>query len=54
LDESLSRAQKRADSGVQHLLLGGELDVETPALAELTAAANPTGTDSSLEFLNPD
>ncbi|MBW2224113.1 MAG: hypothetical protein JRF54_07815, partial [Deltaproteobacteria bacterium] len=39
LDESLSYARKRANSGVPHLLLGGELDVETPALAELTAAA---------------
>jgi len=39
LDESLSHARKRANSGVPHLLLGGELDVETPALAELTAAA---------------
>jgi outer membrane protein assembly factor BamB len=39
LDESFSYAQKRAKFGAQHLLLGGELDVETPALAELTAAA---------------
>ena len=39
LDESFSHARKRADSGVQHLLLGADLDVETPALAELTAAA---------------
>jgi len=39
LDESLSYARKSANSGVQHLLLGGELDVEIPALAELTAAA---------------
>jgi outer membrane protein assembly factor BamB len=39
LDESLSHAQKRANFGVPHLLLGGELDVEAPALAELTAAA---------------
>ena len=39
LDESLSHAQKRASFGVPHLLLGGELDVEAPALAELTAAA---------------
>ena len=39
LDESLSYAQKRTNSGVPHLLLGGDLELETPALAELTAAA---------------
>ena len=39
LDESLSYARKQARSGVPHLLLGRELDVEAPALAELTAAA---------------
>ncbi len=38
VDESLSYGQKRASSGVSYLLLGGELDLETPALAELTAA----------------
>ena len=38
LDESLSYAQKRTGSGVPHLLLGAELELETPALAELTAA----------------
>jgi outer membrane protein assembly factor BamB len=39
LDESLSYAKKRTSSGIPHLLLGGGHDVETPALAELTAAA---------------
>jgi outer membrane protein assembly factor BamB len=39
LDESLSYARKQARSGVPHLLLGRKLDVEAPALAELTAAA---------------
>lgn len=38
-DESLSYAEKRHDSAIRHLMLGGELDVETPALTELTAAA---------------
>ena len=38
LDESLSYAGKCGSSGVQRLLLGGGLDVEAPALAELTAA----------------
>jgi outer membrane protein assembly factor BamB len=53
LDESLSYAQKRADSGVQHLLLGGELDVETPALAELTAAAAALAIGSKPKVLLP-
>ncbi len=38
-DESHSYAEKRRDSAIQRLMLGGELDVEIPALAELTAAA---------------
>ena len=37
-DESPSHARKRANLGVANLLLGAELDVEIPALAELTAA----------------
>ena len=53
LDESLSYAQKRADSGVQHLLLGGELDVETPALAELTTAAAALAIGSKPKVLLP-
>lgn len=38
LDESFSYAEKRANSGVSHLLLGRKLELEIPALAELTAA----------------
>ncbi len=38
-DETFSYAEKRHDSAIRHLILGGELDVETPALTELTAAA---------------
>jgi outer membrane protein assembly factor BamB len=38
LDESFSYAEKRASSGVAHLLLGRKLEIEIPALAELTAA----------------
>jgi outer membrane protein assembly factor BamB len=38
LDESFSYAEKRARSGVSHLLLGRKLELEIPALAELTAA----------------
>ena len=53
LDESLSYAQKRARSGVQHLLLGGELDVETPVLAELTAAAAALAIGSKPKVLLP-
>jgi outer membrane protein assembly factor BamB len=38
-DESLPYAEKRQDFAIRQLMLGGELDVEIPALAELTAAA---------------
>jgi outer membrane protein assembly factor BamB len=53
LDESLSTAQKRTDSGVQRLLLGGRLDVETPALPELTAAAAALAIGSKRKALLP-
>ena len=53
LDESLSYANKRTDSGVQHLILGGELDLETPALAELTAAAAALAIGSKPKVLLP-
>ncbi|MFW2389835.1 MAG: PQQ-binding-like beta-propeller repeat protein [Polyangiales bacterium] len=53
LDESLSYAQKRADSGVQHLLLGQEVDVETPALADLTAAVAGLAIGSKRKALLP-
>ena len=53
LDESLSYAQKRPDSGVQHLLLGQDLDLETPALADLTAAAAALAIGSKRKVLLP-
>ncbi len=53
LDESLSTAQKRTDSGVQRLLLGGQLDVEIPALPELTAAAAALAIGSKRKALLP-
>ena len=53
LDESLSTAQKRTDSGVRRLLLGGQLDVEIPALPELTAAAAALAIGSKRKALLP-
>jgi outer membrane protein assembly factor BamB len=53
LDESLSYARKRADSGVQHLLLGRKADVETPPLADLTAAAAALAIGSKRKALLP-
>lgn len=53
LDESLSTAQKRTDSGIQRLLLGGQLDVEIPALPELTAAAAALAIGSKRKALLP-
>ena len=53
LDESLSYAQKRANFGVANLLLGAELDVEIPALAELTAATAALAIGSKRKALLP-
>lgn len=53
LDESLAHAWKRANSGAQHLLLGGALEVETPALADLTAAAAALAIGSKRKVLLP-
>lgn len=53
LDESLSTAKKRTDSGIQRLLLGGQLDVEIPALPELTAAAAALAIGSKRKALLP-
>jgi len=53
LDESLSYAQKRTSSGVPHLLLAREIDVETPALAELTAAAAALAIGAKRKVLLP-
>ena len=53
LNEPLSYAEKRPNSGVSHLLLGRDLDVETPALAELTAAAAALAIGSKRKALLP-
>ncbi len=53
LDESLSYAKKHTSSGIPQLLLGGELDLETPALADLTAAAAALAIGSKPKVLLP-
>ncbi|MDH3199279.1 MAG: PQQ-like beta-propeller repeat protein [Myxococcales bacterium] len=53
LDESVSHAQKRTNSGVPRLLLGSELDVEVPALAELTAATAALAIGAKRKVLLP-
>ena len=53
LDESLSYAHNRANSGIPHLLLGGDRGVETPALAELTAAAASLAIGAKRKVLLP-
>jgi len=53
LDESVSYAQKRMNSGVARLLLGGELDVEVPALPELTAATAALAIGAKRKVLLP-
>ncbi len=53
LDESVSHARKRSNSGVSHLLLGGELDIEVPALAELTAATSTLAIGAKRKVLLP-
>ncbi len=53
LDKSVSHAQKRTNSGVPRLLLGGELDVEVPALAELTAATSALAIGAKRKVLLP-
>jgi len=53
MDESVSYAQKRMNSGVARLLLGGELNVEVPALAELTAAAATLAIGAKRKVLLP-
>jgi outer membrane protein assembly factor BamB len=53
LDESVSYAEKRANSGVPRLLLRGELDVEVPTLAELTAATAALAIGAKRKVLLP-
>ncbi|MDH3845143.1 MAG: hypothetical protein OES69_14470, partial [Myxococcales bacterium] len=53
LDKSVSHAQERTNSGVPRLLLGGELDVEVPALAELTAATSALAIGAKRKVLLP-
>lgn len=53
MDESLSYVQNRADSGVQQLLLGRKADIETPPLADLTAAAAALAIGSKRKALLP-
>ena len=53
LDESLSYARNPASTAVSNLLLGTELDVEIPALAELTAATAALAIGSRRKALLP-
>ncbi len=53
LDESVSYAQKRTNSAVSRLLLGAGLDVEVPALADLTAAVVALAIGSRRKALLP-
>ncbi|MCZ6806594.1 MAG: hypothetical protein O7F08_06545, partial [Deltaproteobacteria bacterium] len=53
LDEPVSYAEKRTNSGVPNLLLGGELDIEVPALAELTAATTALAIGARRKVLLP-
>jgi len=53
LDESLSYAARRVSSGISRLLLGGELDVEVPSVADLTAAITALAMGSKRKVLLP-
>ena len=53
IDESVSYAQKPVNSGVQRLVLGGELDVEVPTVAELTAAITALAIGARRKVLLP-
>ena len=52
-DESLSYAQKQANFGITNLLLGAEVDLEVPALEELTAATAALAIGSKRKALLP-
>lgn len=52
-DESVSYAQKRANSALTHLLLGSGVDLEIPALAELTAATTALAIGAKRKVLLP-
>ncbi|MEM7136220.1 MAG: PQQ-binding-like beta-propeller repeat protein [Myxococcota bacterium] len=52
-DESVSYAEKPANSAASRLLLGGELDVEVPSLAELTAATTALAIGARRKALLP-
>lgn len=53
LDESLPYAKKRGNLGIANLLLGPGIDVEIPALAELTAATAALAIGSKRKILLP-
>lgn len=53
LDESVSYAQKRANSALTRLLLGNGVDLEIPALAELAAATTTLAIGARRKVLLP-